>query len=399
MDPITHGITGALIGKGFFSRQAHRTAIFAATLGAVFPDVDVFYDALSHDPLAIIKYHRNITHSFVCLPIFALLLAGLTRWAARRLKLESPSFWLLSLIYAVGIASHIILDAMTSFGTRIWAPVSEERVAWDLLFIIDFTFTAIVLLPQVVAWLYGDSTKSRLRAISMWTVFTLAALGVRRIASVFQADFHFYVVILASAVMAILFFAPAIRDWGFGLTRAAWCQAGTAVMVAYLLACALAHHAAMSRVKKFAGENHISVVRIGALPVPPSLLTWSDAIRTPNGVYQARVDLCDSNPPVFRFSSDSPADAFTARALDLPDVQLYWTFARFPLIRASTEDDLHVIDFGENRFVNRNRRTPQPFTYRVAFDSQGNLVEEGWLTDAMLLKNLQKVPPRAEGTR
>lgn len=396
MDPITHGITGALIGKGFFSKQAHRTAIFAATLGAVFPDVDVFYDAISRDPLGIIKYHRNITHSFVCLPIFALLLAALTRWAAHRMKLESPNFWLLTTIYGIGIASHIVLDAMTSFGTRIWAPVSEERVAWDFLFIIDFTFTAIVLLPQVVAWIYADSTKNRLRAVSMWMLFTLAAIGVWSVASVFQTPFHFYVAILASSVMAALFFAPAIRDWGFALTRANWCQFGTAVMIAYLFVCGIAHHTALSRVKKFAAENHIPAIRIGALPAPPSFLTWGDAIRTPNGVYQARVDLRDSKPPAFGFTSDSPADAFTARALDLPDVQLYWTFARFPLIRTSTAGDLHIIDFGENRLVSRNRRTPQPFTFRVAFDSQGNLVEEGWLTDGMLLKNLQKVPARTE---
>lgn len=394
MDPITHGITGALLGKGFFSKRAHRVAIFAATIGAVFPDIDVFYDALTRDPLAIIKYHRNVTHSFVCLPLFALLLAWLTRWVARRFKLESPSFWFLVLIYAVGIASHIILDAMTSFGTRIWAPISEERVAWDLLFIIDFTFTAIVLLPQVAAWIYSDREKSRIRAVAMWILFTLAGFGAWWIAVAFQAGFHLYVAIFASGMMALLFFAPAIRHWGFRIARAGWCQAGTCVMVAYLFTCALAHHAALLRVKQFADGNHIPVVRIGALPIPPSLLTWGDAIRTPDGVYQARIDLRDSSAPDFRFIADSSPDAFTARALELPQVQLYWTFARFPEIRASMEGNLHIIDFGDNRFVTRNSQRPQPFTYRVAFDSQGNVVEQGWLTEGMLLKNLEKQPQR-----
>lgn len=165
-------------------------------------------------------------------------------------------------------------------------------------------------------------------------------------------------------------------------------------MVAYLFACALAHHAALLRVKHFADANHISVVRIGALPIPPSLLTWGDAIRTPDGVYQARIDLRDSSAPDFRFIADSSPDAFTARALELPQVQLYWTFARFPEIRASAERGLHIIDFGDNRFVTRNPQKPQPFTYRVAFDAQGNVVEQGWLTEGMLLKNLEKQPQR-----
>lgn len=396
MDPITHGITGALLGKGFFSKRAHRIAIFAATLGAVFPDIDVFYGA--HDPFAIIKYHRNITHSFVCLPAFALLLAWITHWIARRFKLEAPGFWLFTAIYAAGIASHIILDAMTSFGTRIWAPISEQRVAWDLLFIIDFTFTAIVLLPQIAAWVYSKREKNRVRATSMWVLFTLAGFVAWRIAAASRAGFHFYITIVASAIMALLFFAPAIHDWGFRTTRAGWCQAGIGVMVAYLFACALGHRTAMRRVENFANVNRIPSVRIGALPMPPSLLTWGDAIKTRDGVYRARVDLRDSTPPDFRFIADSPPDAFTARALELPQVQLYWTFARFPVIHASTEDALHVIDFGDNRFVTADRRTPQPFTYRVAFDSEGNVVEQGWLGDGMRVEGTQKAPP-AEGKR
>ena len=82
MDTITHGIAGALIGKGFFSRKAARVAIFSATIGAMFPDIDVVAEVFSRDPLAIVKYHRAITHSFFVLPFFAAALAWLTRAGA-----------------------------------------------------------------------------------------------------------------------------------------------------------------------------------------------------------------------------------------------------------------------------------------------------------------------------
>src|ERR1700685_3803942 len=135
MDPVTHGIAGALLGKAYFSKRQARVAVFAATLGAVFPDIDIFYEGYAeishHDPLAIVRYHRAITHSFVALPFFAVLLALLTRWIARRLGYESPTVWMLTVIYGVGIASHIILDGMTSFGTRMWYPISTRRVSWD----------------------------------------------------------------------------------------------------------------------------------------------------------------------------------------------------------------------------------------------------------------------------
>src|ERR1700722_20972399 len=174
MDPITHGITGALLGKSYFSERYGRVATFAAVLGAVFPDIDIVAETISDDPLAIVKYHRGITHSFVALPLFAMLLAWLTRWITRRRGIESPPWGILTVIYAVGIASHIALDGMTSFGTRMWTPISEKRVAWDLLFIIDFTFTSIVLLPQVIAWIYRNNGRGTELdcATRMWILFS-----------------------------------------------------------------------------------------------------------------------------------------------------------------------------------------------------------------------------------
>jgi membrane-bound metal-dependent hydrolase YbcI (DUF457 family) len=394
MDPVTHGITGALLGKAYFSKRDAGVSIFAATLGAIFPDIDVLADAISRDPLAIVKYHRGITHSFFGLPFFAAGLAWLTRRLARRWKLETPSWAMLMLIYGVGIASHIVLDGMTSFGTRMWTPFSQRRVAWDLLFIIDVTFSSIALLPQLIAWIYRERERSFRRAVSLWILYSLAILGAWEGARAVQSPFHLWVAILASVIVAALFFAPMVRSWGSNISRAGWCQVGVYATVVYIGACGLAHHAAVDKVKNFAAANHITVVRIGAVPVPPSLLDWGDAIRTPDGVYQARFDLRDPNPPAFVFSPDSPPDAFTARALELPEVHLYWNFARFPVIRASVEDARHVVIFGENRFVNRRRQGPQPFTYSVVFDDSGNVIEQGWLTNGMLLPYMQRVSRR-----
>lgn len=402
MDPITHGVTGALLGKAYFSKGEMadadratwaRVAIFAATLGAVFPDVDVVANAITRDPLAIIKYHRGITHAFFGLPFFAVGLAAVTRWVARRWQIPSPSFAMLTLIYGLGLLSHILLDGMTSFGTRMWTPFSQRRVAWDWLFIIDFTLTSIGLLPQLTAWIYRDRAKSRRRAIALWVLFTLAVAAAWDVARTARSPFHVWVGVLASIIAAILFFGPMVRNWGFGVSRAAWCQTGFYVMLAYIAACGFAHHRAMQRVREFAAANHITVVRIGAIPVPPSLLDWGDAIRTTDGVWESRYDLRNSAPPPFRFFSDSPPDAFTARALELPEVHLYWNFARFPLIRTFDQQDDHIILFGENRFVDRRRGQPQPFTYSVVFDAAGNVIEEGWLRNGMLATDMQRVSP------
>ena len=404
MDTITHGIVGALIGKGFFSERNGRVATFAATAGAMFPDVDVIQEIFSRDPLAIVKYHRAITHSFVALPFFAALLAWLTRagfaFAKKRWNLsdwQAPPWAILFVIYAIAIASHILLDAMTSFGTRIWYPFSQQRVSWDLLFIIDFSFTAIVLLPQIVAWIYADRTKTFTRAISMWVVFTICSFGVWKIAAAVGFPFHLWIAFLSSAIIGALFYLPAFRGVGFRVSAAHWCQAGVVVMLAYLFACSVAHHAALLRTRNFATMNHIPIDRIAALPLPPSLLDWGGVIRTTDGVYQSRFDLRDSAAPVFAFSADSPPNEFVARALMLPEVQLYWSFARFPVIRTSSELGRHYVDFNEHRFITRNRRGPAPFSYRVVFNDAGEPIEEGWQADGMDVRRLIKIAPTHTG--
>ena len=84
MDPVTHGVVGALIGKGFFAHRGGRLATFAATLGAIFPDVDIPAGILANKELAILEWHRSVTHSILCLPAFAAALGALTRWYTKQ---------------------------------------------------------------------------------------------------------------------------------------------------------------------------------------------------------------------------------------------------------------------------------------------------------------------------
>ncbi len=408
MDTITHGIAGALIGKGYFSDRYGKVATFALTLGAVFPDSDVVAN-LTGDPLAIVKYHRGITHSFVALPFFAFLLAILTRalipWVRRRFPrwrdIQSPPLGMLTVVCAIGIASHILLDGMTSFGTRMWYPISSTRVAWDWLFIVDFSFTAILLIPQIIPWVYSrgpdaarDSARSRSRALRMWAVFTASTLAIWFLLRVAAYPFRLWTAVLLIAVLAVLFFAPAIGHWGFRVRRARWCQAGVVAMVAYILACALAHHAAMDRVKAFAQAKQVAVDRVAALPIPPSFWDWGEAIRTPDGLYEAQLDLRRNDPPAFWWVPDSPPDSFIARAWTLPSVQLYWRFARFPVIRSFEQNGHHIVDFGENRFSDGRRQSPQPFTWEVVFDNSGDVLDQGWLTYGMLQQRMRRLVPQ-----
>jgi membrane-bound metal-dependent hydrolase YbcI (DUF457 family) len=392
MDPITHGIAGALIGKAFFterrspshaSNEAHaRVAIFAATLGAVFPDVDVFVDAFSHDPLGIARYHRGFTHSFVGLPIFAAALAWLTRaflgWYAKqrgREEWEPPSFALLFVIYAVGIASHIILDGFTSFGTRMLNPFSKDRVAWDVLFIVDFIFTALILVPQLAAWVHQRREAEKIRAAGMWGFLTVLALAAWALARAAHFPFSLGTVIIASVIFAALFFPPI----GARISRAQWCRTGFYVACAYILACGFAHHVAITRVRAFASSHHIAAEKIGAMPLPPSLLDWSGLILTSEGVYQAQWSLRSSAAPVFRWFAESPQNRYTQEAAQLEPVQTFLWFARFPVMQFARSDGESIVEYIDLRFFSGANEQPMPFTFYVSFDSEGKMLKYGWI--------------------
>lgn len=407
MDTITHGIAGALVGKAFFAgtgdedgelklagttamngagrgdnppatAQAGRVAIWAATLGGIFPDSDSVLGLFDANGMAVISTHRGETHSFVLLPLWALGLAALTRWFCRHREIGCPSLATLTGIYAAGIALHIFLDLITSFGTMIWSPLAANRVAWDLTFIIDFTLTATVLLPQVAAWVHRERITQPLRALFAWGLFTLAAFGVRWLAQTVQTPISRWVTPVAALLFAALFFLPLLRGWGCRVSRRAWCQAGVVVFAAYLGACFFANRAALRLVQDYAARENLRVEAMAAIPLPPSLLNWSGLVRTADGVHFASIRLFAARGPKFGFSGDAPDNPYIAAARRLPEVQSYFRFARFPVVRYSERGGIHMVEFSDLRFFGRRDRRPQPFTFRVTFDASGRVLTSGW---------------------
>src|SRR5256884_3843581 len=275
-------------GGGRYIPRRASMVTWALMLGAFYPDTDVLRDIFSHDKLLVVTWHRSITHSLVMLPLWALLLAWITRGFCNWRKGEAPSFAALSLIYAAGILSHILLDLVTSFGTMIWSPLEWSRPAWDLIFIVDFTLTAIFLVPQLLAWVYAHPEKVKRRSVGMWLAVVPAPFLIAKIAAISGAPISDRVVLSAIVILAVLFLLPAFLGWGLKIQHDTWNRAGLAASVIYVASTVYAHHVAFSRIQKFAELDHLQVESIGALPLPPSLWHWDGLVRTARGVYELR---------------------------------------------------------------------------------------------------------------
>src|SRR6267378_3067420 len=426
MDTITHGIAGALIGTAVFRGEdmfaSHpmsrgRIITWSLMLGAIFPDSDVLRDIFSSDRLLIITWHRSITHSLLVLPLWALLLAGITRWFAKgdnwrgpisvaisrvlglgilsgvirrwmatKEEWQTPTLVELTGIYAMGLLSHILLDLVTSFGTMIWSPLQWSRPAWDLVFIVDFTLTAIFLVPQLLARVYSRPEKMKSRAIGMCLVFLPAPWLIARIGQRVGAPISNKAVWSAMVILAALFLLPVLRGWGLKIGHANWNRAGFVVALFYVACTVYAHHAAYARIQKFAELGHLQVESIGALPLPPSLWHWDGLVRTDRGVYELRMDLSDkaaSDAELLtrehHYYPDAYPNSYIDAARRLPEVQKVLWFARFPVTYFHKESDVAVVEISDIRFVQTRRARPAPFTYRVRFGPDGNVLSKGWV--------------------
>jgi membrane-bound metal-dependent hydrolase YbcI (DUF457 family) len=395
MDTITHGIAGALISKAVFRGEdmfasgpmnRGRIITWSLMLGAIFPDSDVLRDFFSSDKLLIVTWHRSITHSLIMMPLWVLLLAAITRAFASWRKWEAPSFAALSAIYAVGILSHILLDLVTSFGTMIWSPLEWSRPAWDLIFIVDFTLTAIFLVPQLLAWVYAHPEKVKGRAVGMWLAFLPAPFLIAKIGEIAGAPISGRVVLGAMILFAAIFLLPALLGWGVKIKHDTWNRAGSAAALLYVACAFYAHHIAFSRIQKFVELERLQVESIGALPLPPSLWHWDGLVRIDRGVYELRMDLADKGANdgellelEHHYYPDAPPNSYIEVAKGLPEVQKVLGFSRFPVTRFHKEGDAAIVEISDIRFVQTRRDRPAPFTYRVSFGSDGRVLSQGWV--------------------
>lgn len=402
MDTFTHGIAGALIAKAAFRGQdmlgarpvnRERIITWSLMLGAIFPDSDVFREFFSRNDLLILTWHRSITHSLVCLPIFAVALAALTRWFARWRKWDTPSFGALIIVYGVGILSHILLDLVTSFGTMIWSPVKWSRPAWDLIFIIDFTLSAILLVPQFAAWVYAKREGLQRRAIGSWLVFAASAVAVGVFALSVGAPVSVRAILAAVVILAAVFLLPGVRQWGLQVRLVSWNLTGLLIALGYIGTAVYAHHVAFQRVDKFSSSLHLDVQSQGALPFPPSLWHWDGLVLTPHGVYELRVDLGEESTEVqaasassdvdtslsYRFYPDAAPNPYIAAAKRLPEVQTVLWFARFPVTRFRKDGAEAVVEISDLRFPPMRPGRPASFTYRVRLAADQTVLSQGWV--------------------
>jgi inner membrane protein len=155
MEPVTHFLTGACLGRSGFNRKT-AYATLAMTLAAEAPDIDVIWGF--RGPVAGLEHHRGITHTLIAAPFLALIIAGIV-WLVHRFRRKDPVIpprWALIWLFAViAHLSHLLLDFTNNYGLRPFFPFSGHWYAASIVFIFDPVIFLALLGALVMPWLLG----------------------------------------------------------------------------------------------------------------------------------------------------------------------------------------------------------------------------------------------------
>ncbi|MEC4113807.1 metal-dependent hydrolase [Myroides pelagicus] len=136
MDSLTQIILGGAIGNAVLGNKLKNKAVLYGAVAGTIPDLDVAVGWFT-DSLTALEIHRGISHSI----LFALVssfLFGYILFRRERNKgvTYEEGYWL----FFWGLFTHSLLDAFTSWGTRLLWPM-DYSFAFKSIFVIDPLYT------------------------------------------------------------------------------------------------------------------------------------------------------------------------------------------------------------------------------------------------------------------
>ncbi len=157
MDIATQAILGATVAQSVSRKEHVRLATLIGLVSGVIADADAFIRS-SSDPLLALEYHRHFTHSILFIPAGALI-AFLLLYPFLRGKMPLRYLYLYCFF---GYLLSGFIDACTSYGTYLLWPLSNTRISWNIISIVDPVFTFLLLIGMIAGLKTSNTSYSRL---------------------------------------------------------------------------------------------------------------------------------------------------------------------------------------------------------------------------------------------
>jgi len=158
LEPVTHFLTGACLGRAGFNRRT-ALATLTLTLATEAPDIDIV--SVVGGSVSNLEHHRGFTHTLLGAPFVAAMTLGIVYgiyriMVARQWKVGQAPRWKLLYLYALlGCLVHILMDFWNNYGVRPFAPFYPRWFSWDVVFIVDPIVLTLLFLGLVFPMLFS----------------------------------------------------------------------------------------------------------------------------------------------------------------------------------------------------------------------------------------------------
>ena len=332
MEPITHFLAGACLGRAGLNRKT-ALATATVTLAAEAPDIDVL--TRLRGPIFGFAHHRGFTHSFLGSFLVSGLVVGFMYvvWRLRGRKIKNPDLpprWglLFCFAYLAGL-SHLLLDFTNNYGVRPFWPFSERWYSWDIVFIVDPIILVLLIagltLPSLFS-LINEEIGARRKGPKGRVAATVALIGVVGLWGV--RDFEH-----RKAVNAL-------------------------------------------EARLYKGDDPI---RASAYPMFSNPFRWNGVVETQNFFATMLVDSLtpDVDPDgtmQIRYKPEETPVTLAAKESYLGRVYLDW--AKYPVVETETLDQGYIVRFEDLRFEYPGRSGRNPLGAGVELDRNLRVVGE-----------------------
>jgi len=163
MDSLTQIVLGAACGEAALGKKIGNKALLFGAIGGTIPDLDVFVGRwIYNNEIDIMAFHRGFMHSI----LFAILAAFLLGWlvhklydSGKRIHSTTQRDWIW--LFFLSLFTHPILDSFTPYGTQLFTPFSNYRVAINNISVADPFYTVPFLLCIIILMFFKRQSRRR----------------------------------------------------------------------------------------------------------------------------------------------------------------------------------------------------------------------------------------------
>ncbi|MEP1489441.1 MAG: metal-dependent hydrolase [Algibacter sp.] len=163
MDSLTQIVLGAACGEAVLGKKIGNKALLFGAIGGTIPDLDVFVGKwIYKNEIDVMLFHRGFMHSILFSVIAAFLLGVLAYKlynSGSRLNTTTQKDWIG--LWFLSLFTHPILDCFTPYGTQLFTPFSNYRVAFNNIAVVDPIYTLPFLICMIILMFFNRQNIKR----------------------------------------------------------------------------------------------------------------------------------------------------------------------------------------------------------------------------------------------